>query len=70
MRDNRETYHERILEADAKSMLSKLGVSDYLQPRGQLSGGQRKRLELVSVLLSTAEILVLDVNCSTLLRCA
>lgn len=48
------------LKADAKSMLTKLGVTDFEQPCGQLSGGQRKRLALVSVLLSPAEILVLD----------
>lgn len=48
------------LEADAKSMLTKLGVMDFNQPCNQLSGGQRKRLALVSVLLSKAEILVLD----------
>lgn len=48
------------IEADAKSMLNKLGVTEYDQPCGQLSGGQRKRLALVSVLLSPAEILVLD----------
>lgn len=48
------------LEAEAKSMLTRLGVTDFDQPCGQLSGGQRKRLALVSVLLSPAEILVLD----------
>lgn len=48
------------LEAEAKSMLTRLGVTDFDQPCGQLSGGQRKRLALVSVLLSKAEILVLD----------
>ena len=41
-------------------MLTKLGVTEFDQPCGQLSGGQRKRLALVSVLLSPAEILLLD----------
>ena len=48
------------MEADAKSMLGKLGITDFSKPCGQLSGGQRKRLALVSVLLSPADILVLD----------
>jgi len=60
LRGNKNTENEMIIEADAKSMLTKLGVTDFTQPCGQLSGGQRKRLALVSVLLSTAEILVLD----------
>lgn len=60
LRDNRSADNETTIEADAKSMLTKLGVTDFTQPCGQLSGGQRKRLALVSVLLSTAEILVLD----------
>ena len=60
LRDNRNMDNETTIEADAKSMLNKLGVTDFEQPCGQLSGGQRKRLALVSALLSTAEILVLD----------
>ena len=60
LRDNRSAENESTIEADAKSMLTRLGVTDFEQPCGQLSGGQRKRLALVSVLLSTAEILVLD----------
>ena len=60
LRDNRSAENETTIEADAKSMLTRLGVTDFEQPCGQLSGGQRKRLALVSVLLSNAEILVLD----------
>ena len=60
LRDNADGENTGTVEADAKSMLTKLGVTDFEQPCGQLSGGQRKRLALVSVLLSPAEILVLD----------
>ena len=41
-------------------MLTKLGVSSFDQKSGELSGGQRKRLALVSVLLKEADILLLD----------
>ncbi|MBR6528096.1 MAG: ABC-F family ATP-binding cassette domain-containing protein, partial [Lachnospiraceae bacterium] len=48
------------IESDAKSMMTRLGITDFDQPVGQLSGGQRKRLALISVLLSPADILILD----------
>ncbi|MDO4295348.1 MAG: ABC-F family ATP-binding cassette domain-containing protein [bacterium] len=48
------------LESDAKAMMTRLGITDFEQPAGQLSGGQRKRLALISVLLSPADILLLD----------
>lgn len=48
------------LESDAKAMMTKLGIKDFHQPAGQLSGGERKRLALISVLLSPADILLLD----------
>ncbi len=51
---------EAELMADAKSMLTKLGVYDFEKKCGELSGGQRKRLALVAVLLSPADLLVLD----------
>lgn len=60
LKGNRREENSTTIEADAKSMLTKLGVTDFDQPCGQLSGGQRKRLALVSVMLSPAEILVLD----------
>ena len=48
------------VESEAKAMMTRLGVTDFEQPAGQLSGGQRKRLALISVLLSPADILLLD----------
>lgn len=47
-------------ETEAKTMLTKLGVTDFLISCGNLSGGQRKRLALVAALLSPADILILD----------
>ena len=60
LRGNTKEENESTIAADAKAMLTRLGVTDFDEPCGQLSGGQRKRLALVSVLLSPAEILVLD----------
>ena len=48
------------IESDAKAMMTRLGIKDFEQPAGELSGGQRKRLALISVLLSPADILLLD----------
>ena len=48
------------IESEAKAMMTRLGIKDFMQPAGQLSGGQKKRLALISVLLSPADILLLD----------
>ena len=47
-------------ETEAKSMLTKLGVTDFEALCGTLSGGQRKRLALVAALLMPSDILILD----------
>ena len=47
-------------EYEAKSMLTKLGLTDFSQKVGTLSGGQRKRVALVAALVHPADILILD----------
>lgn len=60
MEGNLTHDNEWSLESDAKTMLQKLGISDYGQKVDILSGGQRKRAALANTLLSTADVLVLD----------
>lgn len=48
------------LESDAKSMMTRLGIFDFEQKTGELSGGQRKRLALVAALLIPCDVLILD----------
>ena len=47
-------------EYEAKTMLNKLGITDYDQKVGTLSGGQRKRVALAAALIHPADVLVLD----------
>ena len=60
VRENEGHAHVWDLESQAKMMLTKLGFTDFDDRVETLSGGQRKRVALVSVLLSTADLLVLD----------
>ena len=48
------------LKSDAKNMMTRLGICDFEQKTGELSGGQRKRLALVAALLVPCDVLVLD----------
>lgn len=47
-------------ELRAKQILTKLDISEYDKPMGQLSGGQKKRVALANVLLSEPDLLIMD----------
>ena len=44
----------------AKTVLMKLGISEFDKPVGLLSGGQRKRVAMARVLIRPADLLILD----------
>ena len=48
------------IESEVKTVLSKLGLSDFSQKVGDLSGGLRRRVQLAQVLLNDADLLLLD----------
>lgn len=52
--------HVEEKEVQAKTMLTRLGVTDFNALCKTLSGGQRKRLALVAALLAPSDILILD----------
>ncbi len=57
---NKTEENQWTIESDARSMMTKLGITDFDELCGHLSGGQKKRLALVSVLLAKPDLLLLD----------
>jgi ATP-binding cassette subfamily F protein uup len=47
-------------ESSFKSMLNELGIVDLHMKMGELSGGMRKKVELVKVILEESNLLILD----------
>lgn len=60
LRDNEGREHLWDLESQAKTMLTKVGIFNFDAKVDTLSGGQRKRVALVSALMSGTDLLVLD----------
>ena len=56
------TTHENewTIEGDAKTILGKLGFTEFDMVVDKLSGGERKRVALAGALLAKADILILD----------
>ncbi len=54
------TEAEQVSEGYAKTILNKLGITDYGADIVKLSGGQRKRIALARALVLPSDVLVLD----------
>lgn len=48
------------IESEAKTVLTKLGINDFKQKLGTMSGGQKKRVALATALIHPCELLMLD----------
>ncbi|SDK73881.1 ABC-F family ATP-binding cassette domain-containing protein [Natronincola ferrireducens] len=48
------------LESEAKTILTRLGITDFHGKIGTLSGGQRKRIALATALINPSDLLILD----------
>lgn len=51
---------QEIKAYEAKAMLGRMGITEFDQKIGTLSGGQRKRVALTAALIRPADVLILD----------
>lgn len=55
-----DKHHAWDLESQVKTVLTKLGITDFNRSVQILSGGQKKRIALARVLISPCDLLILD----------
>ncbi|WP_430508046.1 ABC-F family ATP-binding cassette domain-containing protein [Rossellomorea marisflavi] len=55
-----DTLNAWEASAEAKAILTKLGITEFSKRMGELSGGQKKRVALAGVLIETPDLLILD----------
>ena len=48
------------MESEAKTILTKLGITDFGKKIGALSGGQKKRVAMATALITPCDLLILD----------
>lgn len=60
MKDIAQDEDMYSIEAEAKSMLNTLGITDFNGVTDHMSGGQRKKIALVKALISKSDLLILD----------
>ena len=55
-----ESLQAWTVESEAKTVLTKLGISDFNATVSTLSGGQKKRVAMAAALIHPADLLILD----------
>lgn len=60
MRQRMDAMNAWEANANAKSLLTKLGITDFTVRVGNLSGGQKKRIAMAQCFIETPDLLILD----------
>ena len=60
MQQKMDEYGAWVSNTSAKTILSKLGITDFNRKVKELSGGQKKRVAIAKALIQPADLLILD----------